>query len=259
MIYWFSGTGNSARVAKVLAERLGEQESKMEKALLEIEDLKSLNSIGFIFPVYGWGLPLAVEQWIDRLPSLPVGFTAQQTLYVYSVLTCGDDIGRTDALLRQRLAAKGWPLQAVFSVQMRNTYVCLPGFDTDLPDLVETKEKVLQERLKAIAACIDRRQDSTKADVTPGSLPWLKTYVLRPLFNRWLTNDRHFHVDTKQCIGCGRCEKLCPLHNIRLTKENAPEWMGHCTHCLACYHVCPKHAIRYGLFTKGKGQVRINF
>ena len=162
MIYWFSGTGNSARVAKVLAERLGKQESKMEKALLEIEDLKSLNSIGFIFPVYGWGLPLAVEQWIDRLPSLPGGFTAQQALYVYSVLTCGDDIGRTDALLRQRLAAKGWPLQAVFSVQMRNTYVCLPGFDTDQPDLVETKEKVLQERLKAVRGAMTQSEFATR-------------------------------------------------------------------------------------------------
>ena len=67
-----------------------------------------------------------------------------------------------------------------------------------------------------------------------------------------------FCADPALCTGCGRCAKLCPLHNISLNGETAlPRWNGRCTHCLACYHGCPHHAIGYGKFTKGKGQVAI--
>ena len=53
------------------------------------------------------------------------------------------------------------------------------------------------------------------------------------------------------CIGCGKCEKVCPLDNIRL-KKGKPEWGGDCTHCMACICSCPREAIEYGKKTLGK-------
>ena len=87
-----------------------------------------------------------------------------------------------------------------------------------------------------------------------GSFPLTKTYLLQPLFYRFVISDRKFHV-TEACIGCGRCEKGCPVHNIQLS-DGKPVWQGQCIHCMACYHHCPTNAVQYGKITQGKGQYR---
>lgn len=268
MICCFSGTGNSLHAARLLAQELHDRVADMAAsdpsavtsadpvsgAAAPSGGVQSGSMLGFVFPVYGWGLPRVVSRFISRLPRPG----RQVPAHVYAVLTCGDDIGRTDRLLRRALRKRGYPLHAVYSVQMRNTYVCLPGFDTDPTATERDKMRRADDTLRRVARSIARRQPSTPADVVPGAWPGLKSYVLRPLFNRFLTTDRRFSADPALCTGCGRCAKLCPLHNISLNGETAlPRWNGRCTHCLACYHGCPHHAIGYGKFTKGKGQVAI--
>ena len=83
-------------------------------------------------------------------------------------------------------------------------------------------------------------------------MPRLKSYVLRPLFNRFLVSDRPFHSN-EACNGCSLCQKLCPVENIRM-REGHPQWQGRCIGCLRCYHRCPQHAIEYGNQTRKKGQ-----
>lgn len=254
MIVYFSGTGNSYRVAKQLAALTQTGLAAMGTAAAQQAAAKEHEALGLVFPVYAWGLPAAVSQFVRSLPrrsGLPMP-------YVYAVLTCGDDIGRTDKLLCRALAERGWKLGAAFSVQMRNTYVCLPGFDTDTPAVEADKERRCQPRITDIARRVAARGGSNRDDVHPGAFPWLKSYVLRPLFNRFLTSDRLFHAERTRCTHCGRCAKNCPLDNIRLNADGLPEWSGRCTLCLRCYHGCPTHAIEYGIFTKGKGQVKIN-
>ena len=53
------------------------------------------------------------------------------------------------------------------------------------------------------------------------------------------------------CIGCGLCEKLCPLNNINL-EDKTPRWRNNCTHCMACISNCPVRAIEYGNVTQEK-------
>ncbi len=47
---------------------------------------------------------------------------------------------------------------------------------------------------------------------------------------------------TEKCVGCGKCENVCPQRCIRSGKpfEIAAE---HCLHCGACYEGCPVKAI----------------
>ena len=141
---------------------------------------------------------------------------------------------------------------------MRNTYVCLPGFDTDSAEAEQAKEKTWKTRLEEVIQVVGHEGRSTAADLIPGALPGLKTYVLRPLFNRFLISPSRFRLDEARCKRCGACAQVCPLQNISL--ENAdrlPRWGKHCTHCLACYHVCTAHAVNYGSFTRRKGQVKV--
>lgn len=52
------------------------------------------------------------------------------------------------------------------------------------------------------------------------------------------------------CVGCGLCERVCPLGNIAL-EGGKPAWRGTCTHCMACICRCPAEAIEYGKHSEG--------
>lgn len=253
MIYYFSGTGNSRRVAARLAEKLHDALTAIHFQTPFLPPQAAGEAVGLVFPVYAWGMPAVVEHFLREMPI----WNGEEGPYVYAVLTCGDDIGRTDCLLRRRLHRKGLALNAVFSLRMRNTYVCLPGFDTDKMEVEREKNVRARQDLAALIPRIARQERSTRNDVHPGALPRLKSYVLRPLFNRFLTSPRRFRVDEELCNRCGKCVRHCPLHNLTLQPPHTPIWGDSCTHCLACYHVCPRHAVSYGLFTRGKGQVII--
>lgn len=250
MIIYFSGTGNSKRVASYLGKLLSDEVYPLLS--LESETLKNggeLDSLGIVFPVYGWGVPAKVlEKLQDLLSSLSVC-----PLYVYALCTCGDDIGYTDEELRRLLQRNGLPLHAVASVQMPETYVALPGFKLDDEALAQEKVRRGMVATAQLAERIKRRERFV--EVVRGSLPWLYSSVLRPLFNRLLVSDRYFKV-SDACVGCGHCAEVCPVDNISCGEDGGkPNWGGECMGCLACYHHCPTNAIDY-LCSKGKGQLR---
>ena len=270
MIYYFSGTGNSLHVARHLADALGENLCPMAPLLLpqggvanqQVPHRGDLEgAIGLVFPVYAWGIPNVVEQFVRNLRHSPKGGAGRGPAFFYAVMTCGDDMGYADKVLEKALGRK---LDAAFSVLMPDVYVCLPGFDVDSPE--ECKEKYAREevQVKEIAACISARKQVRQ--LKRGPFPLTKTYVIRPLFNRYLLTDKYFRVDASKCISCGRCRKSCPVGNIILCPEGeehgkegneVPHWQSHCAGCLACYHACPYHAINFGTMTQKKGQYNL--
>lgn len=248
MIFYFTGTGNSAYIASFLA-------TQTQESLLSIFDawkkhqwtytLRPDERLGFVFPVYAWGPPALLMECIRKLTIL-----GNEHPYCYLVCTCGDDCGCTHHIFQKALYEKGWDLASGFSVTMPNTYVCLPGFDIDDPQTIQQKLKALPQRLTGIVHTLLKREHGF--DVYPGKFPRMKSYVLRPLFNRFLVTDRPFHTN-KACNGCSLCERICPMGNIQVI-QGTPHWKGQCTGCLRCYHKCPHHAIEFGKQTQKKGQ-----
>ena len=272
MIFYFSGTGNSAWVARRLAEgRLcaDKQGNAKADACMSVgqhssfEDVVSIaealrrskvyslapqETLGFVFPVYAWGPPPVVLRFVEQLQ------LASSPAYVYFVCTCGDDTGRTAQVFSAALQRKGWTCAGGWSVTMPNTYVSLPGFDVDVPEVEEQKVRHAEARLQFIANELARRVQMGTFNCHEGAAPLTKTYVLRPLFHSFLMSSRPFHV-TGSCVGCGKCERACPMQNIHLS-DGRPVWGSDCAHCLACYHACPVHAVAYGPWTRSKGQYR---
>lgn len=249
MIFWFSGTGNSLWAAKELAAALND-------TLIDIAQehtrghhdysLRPGESIGWVFPVHAWGPPPMV---CDFARQLSIDNYTTST-HCYMVATCGDDSGLTVEILQKALG--NITLNAAFTLQMPNTYICLPGFDVDSHDLEHNKLMAAKERIGHLVTAIAERRNVT--DVVRGTMPWTKSRILRPGFLMTCMGDGKFLADNDACTRCGKCVLQCPVGNITQDTNGKPQWHGNCTMCLRCLHLCPTRAINYGKGTAKKGR-----
>ena len=86
MIFYFSGTGNSAWAARLLARLTGDVAYDITslKGLPNTDDAKQ---IGFAFPVYAWGAPELIVDFAKKLPKTQA--------FTFGICTCGGDAGLT--------------------------------------------------------------------------------------------------------------------------------------------------------------------
>lgn len=246
MIFYFSGTGNSAWVAQYVAKGLNDTLKFIPDEFSSGKHyvLRERERLGFIFPCYAWGVPTFVETFIRQIE-------VENVSYVYFVVTCGDDTGMTGSIFCKDVAKKGWYCMLGRAVVMPESYVCLPGFDTDPVDRERSKVAAAHVRVEQIVEdIVDGRGGF---DTIPGRFAWIKSKIIRPLFNYCLITPRLFK-STDKCVGCGKCVTSCAFHNIKLDHSKHPVWNSRCVQCMHCYHACPTHAIEWGAFTKNKGQ-----
>lgn len=249
MIYYFSGTGNSRFAATILANLL-----RLDKAFIPdtnpLEISLPTERILFVFPVYSWGVPPLVIEFIKKIPSSFWEEAKSGNYPIDCVMTCGDEVALAPEMLIKVFKKQGGSLQSVWSVIMPNNYVLLPGFDVDPKKLEDRKLQECQGRLMEIAQSLER--GDRRIDVTRGKWPWLKTKLIYPLFKKWGIFPKQWHY-RDNCINCGKCASICPILNVEM-KNGHPSWGARCCSCLGCYHVCPVHAVEYGKETKKKGQ-----
>ena len=250
MLLYFSAEGNTRYVALQLAKKLGEFPIFIQDVEAETLEWQG-DTFGILFPVWSWGVPEIMLDFLQAPPDRFFNRIKERKIPVWWVMTCGDETGDAPAMLANALAAKGLQASGGWSIIMPNTYVLLPGFDVDSPDLESSKLDAAPARIEHIARCISLRRWET--DFKKGSFARFKTNVIYPRFMKWGIKPEKWH-STDACIGCGRCEQACPIDNIDMTDDRRPRWDNRCIGCLACYHACPAHAVAYGNKTSRTGQ-----
>lgn len=242
MIYYFSGTGNSRRVANTLAEALSVEAVDVGQLIKNGESHDASLYSGpymFVSPTYAWRIPRLFEKWIKETP-WSLGQKA------YFVMTCGDDIGAAGQYLAKLCQDIGLEFYGVSPVVMPENYLAVfPVPDEKLSDALVRKGVKKAKHL---------------ADIIKGGHPILmtgyskmdkiKSGVVNACFYPLIVGDLFFRVGN-DCNSCGTCQKVCPLNNISL-ENGRPKWHRNCTHCMACIARCPQQCIEYGLLSKGK-------
>ncbi len=260
MIFYFTGTGNSLYAAYRIAEAQSDRVLSIAKLMDLRQDsyryeLRENELLGFVFPVFAWGPPQIVVEFIERLevsekPEEGVKAGSARDPYVFSLCTCGNEEGNTSQIMRKALSKRGVVLDGAFSVRMPNNYIV--GFDVDPKDLEVAKLKAADLLLSEINKTIGLKKRNVNLTI-PGRLPAVRTALINPLFNTFALNTRHFRVDDS-CTSCGICEKICPVHSIKVADGEKPVWGKDCTQCLGCINRCPAHAIQFGKRTGKKGR-----
>lgn len=241
MIVYFSGTGNSRFVAEKIAEQAGHGLFDAALGMREEEGKMFPEDDCFVFvcPVYVSAPVLPFLEFIKR-SAFPEGSRA------YFVMTCAGGMGASPIYCQRLAEEKGLRYMGTASVRMPQNYV---PFFRMLPE-EETRERI-RDALPVISRISENILQSKRLPAAK-IRSWEKaaTGAILRLYYRRFMSPKPFR-STESCIHCGRCERVCPMGNIRL-KEGRPAWGKRCIHCMACINLCPAEAVEYGRWTRGK-------
>ncbi len=241
-IYFFTGTGNSLKIAKDLAEKLGDcQLISIAKALQQDQIVATSEKVGFIFPLYYWGLPRIVYDFIEKI-------VLDNTNYLFAVITKDGDMEGIPLIQIERLLSeKSKPFSAGFFINMPNN---------NIVDDILNSEKVSQEKLKEAKNQVDRIykiiEENKILEIEPAKRTKSIEKTNKIFRDHVYENDKFFYADDN-CTSCGICETVCPVNNIILV-DGKPQWQHKCQQCLACINYCPEQSIQYGDKTLEKGR-----
>ncbi len=252
VICYFSGTGNTQRVAQQFSESFAQLGNEVQTFSIEgmtlckslpddiLKQIADCDLFGIGYPVYAFNAPPIALQFAKRLPR---SVSAKRT-FVFN--TSGEPLklnNISSLKLRALLKRKRF-------VVSNEYHYCMPynimfrHSDEMAHKMWDTAQKLIPLDSKQI---VDGQQHLLKRVFCGHFVAW----VMR--CEQWggQLNGRMYKV-SKECVHCNMCVNNCPTHNIRVTKKGKFRFGGKCLMCMRCAHLCPKNAMKIGLFNRWK-------
>lgn len=231
VIYYFSGTGNSLRTARIIAEEIGGAALVSMRSSPEEVSAAEAEVIGFVCPVYEWDVPKAVKRFISRLDINPQAYIFMTATYIAVHGRCFETV---DAILREKGSrlCYGRALRCVASQCI--AYEPFPPARLMVP-LMEKKSRAIGREI----AAGKQRKYPAMSPITKRLYP----KMMIPFLNVQHEYDKGFYT-SDACTGCEVCRRVCPCGNITFS-EGRPVWNHACEGCNACVVYCPAKAIQF--------------
>lgn len=242
LVVWYSQTGNTARIGKLVAATW-----KRAGIKTDYGDYRKLGNVNFAdydvisagSPVYYYEVPENFRNWLKGISSLegtPVasfvtfgGVGGNQHNTAYSIL---------EILTRKGGVPAGMGLfggMSTFAITWSS------GNGGRVLKYKDQPDNAVYERVRTYAADILKRIPDGKVfeasdefsfrDYISGGISIGATKLL-------ITGHS---VDTDKCTGCGKCVELCPAEAIFPDKGSVDT--GRCIACLGCVNNCPSGAV----------------
>lgn len=234
-IFYFTGTGNSLAVARDIGNGLEDVELISIPAVMESDIEADTPVIGLVFPVYIWGMPNMVVDFVNKL-------RINKDQYIFAVTTCAGQPGETLIQLQKMLQEKGTDLQAGFAVREASNTIQEDNIFIKTAMLIERNSKISRsgkERLSEILDVIKNKKEH-KPETSSLLLNKFGNLIYKGGISRINTMGQ-FWIDEK-CSLCLNCQRICPSNNIEI-RNDKPYWNQNCEFCQACVQWCPKEAI----------------
>ena len=243
MILYFSATGNTEFVAKQLAKRLDDECINLLDRIKnhDYSAIRSKKPFVVCSPIYVCEPPRFLCDYLRK-----VSLVGNRNIYY--VFTSGGYAGIADSIVKRITKRSGMKYMGWTELVMPRNYVASDAYDMLDKETARKRIRESARKLPRIAAVIKTGQP------LHGRYVFLFEKVICLPFNPvWVKIKQPaepFHTNDK-CVGCGKCEKVCPLNNIKMV-DGKPCWEGPCAHCMACIGNCPVEAIQYGNITQKK-------
>ena len=237
-IAYFSGTGNTARVADTLEKELTERGISVTKLEIRAENPPSGDNedlLILLFAVHAFNAPGIVYQWIDSLSrDRPVPAA------VISVSGGGEMTPNTACRVSsiRKLEKKHYTVVYEKMVVMPSNWV------------VKTDDGLAIRLLEILPSKVERVADDLLAGVVRRTRPKFIDRIFSRFGEMEKTGTKFFGERIRvneNCNGCGWCEKKCPANNISM-QNSRPIFGRECFLCLKCIYGCPSKALKAGAF-----------
>ena len=237
-IYYFSGTGNTLRVCKLIKENF--EELGGEADLINIDapyasevSPENYDVFAIAYPVHGFNAPQIVSDYVKT-------FTEGKGAY-YVIKSSGEPAAANRDSSHQIvkiLRKKGYEMMDEFHYVM--PYNMIFRHSQDMVDMMWKRA--------CDAASFDAKE------IFEGGRGAIKQKFRHRFISRLFTLEhggmriigRGFKVDTDKCIKCGRCVKDCPVQNITFDGEKF-SFGKKCLGCVRCSFNCPVNAIHISI------------
>ena len=232
---YFSGTGNSRYAAELFC-----REYDKEAITYSIEDgdvlsaVRETDMIVFAYPVQFSTVPKIVRDFIADNKDL------WSNKKIFVIATMGLFSGDGSGLLGRLLQSHGAEV--------------IGGLHLRMPDSI-SDEKALKRPLEENKELVKQAEQKIKDSVRQLKAGHPTQEGIGPLYrlagffgqrayfgHKTREYSSKLKIDKEKCIGCGQCEKLCPMKNITMVDQKAVS-KDRCTMCYRCINKCPKQAI----------------
>ena len=231
---YFSGTGNSRYATETFSREIGNIPVYSIEDKDIAEHVRGAGTIIFAYPVQFSTVPRFVQDFVIENKEL------WKDKKIFVIATMGLFSGDGAGCLGRLLHRYGAQIIGGLHVKMPDSI----GDEKALKRPLETNRELIRNARLKIKASAERFKSGNPTKEGLGIF-----YHLAGLFGQRLFFGHHtkhysdkLKIDTNKCIGCGKCEKLCPLSNIKT--ENGKAIPGNkCTMCYRCINHCPVQAI----------------
>lgn len=232
---YFSGTGNSRYAAELFC-----REYDKDAIAYTIEDddvLKAVNSadlIVFSYPVQFSTVPKIMRDFVTNHKEL------WRNKKIFVIATMGLFSGDGAGMLGRLLESYGAEVIGGLHLKMPDSIADEKALKRPLE---KNKELVIQAGQK-IKECVRQLKEGHPPLEGMGLLYRLAGFFGQRLYFGHKTKkySSKLKIDKEKCIGCGKCEKLCPMENIVIVGQKAVSG-DRCTMCYRCINKCPEQAI----------------
>jgi MinD superfamily P-loop ATPase containing an inserted ferredoxin domain len=235
-IFYFSGTGNSYLLAKMISQGLPESKVfNIAHFTPETPDESDRNCV-LAFPTYGFSAPGIVKRFLKKLD-------CSQYAYFFVVTTKGGSPEFCHKDLSRIVRKKGATINAFFSLQMPNNSYFIHDFNTpeQVAEKIANAKRFVEDSLTLIARRGNYAPERQKMSF--GLAIIFRFINVLASLTDYMFFDKAFGV-SDDCVSCGICAGVCPSHKIEMT-EGKPSWKNgkKCYCCTACINYCPHGAI----------------
>lgn len=232
---YFSGTGNTKFcVVKFLKEYDSDKNSFSIEDNESLDKIKNDNEIVIGYPVQYSNIPKIMRDYIVHNRHIWKG----KNIFIIATmgLFSGDGAGISARLLKNYGA-----------VIMGGLHLKMPDSICDekaLKRSFEENKKIVKKAEEKICKSVYNIKNGQPPQEGLGIIYHLAGLFGQRLYFFWKTQKYtdKLKINTLKCIGCGSCEKLCPMGNITVKNEIAVSG-DKCTMCYRCISKCPTQAI----------------
>lgn len=244
-LIYFSGTGNSRHAAEMFCNEYDEATKAFSIEDGNVADaVKNDEVLVFAYPVQYSTAPKILCDFIIENKEL------WESKKVFVIATMGLFSGDGAGILGRLLQKYGAEILGGLHLKMPDSI----GDEKVLKCPLEKNKEIVKKAERKIKNAVQLLRAGKPTQEGIGILYRIAGFFGQRMYFGHKTKkySDKLRVDEKKCIGCGKCEKLCPMNNINIVDKKVVQ-NNRCTMCYRCINNCPKQAMTL-LGKKGCGE-----